>query len=238
MMLDTGSYFDGMFQNDPMEEENVFTVASYLETVCHHEAAHAVTMYAMGNLLESVGVCANYAPDASGKKSVCYSGLARPRSRKGAHRVSIDFDYRALHFKLGVTLAAGPAGERRHCIEREKPIRLLIASEGDHHGIDSIVRTLFARGRDGYAFQRLVWRAAQRIVAKPTVWKAICDVGDELFNIAADAEEAEDGNIWAYIEPGDVYSICRRNGVTRGMLLPSAGDRHVPIFPAPAVRAA
>lgn len=223
-------YFTGMFQNDPAGEETLFSVAASLETVCHHEAAHAVAMYAMDYLLESVGVCANYGTGPDGSRTVGYTGLARSRGPRG--QVSVDFDYRPMHFRLGVTFAAGPVGERRHCIEMGKPLRLLGGTEGDHKGIDCIVRTLFARDRDGYAFQRLVWRAAQRVICMPSVWEAITEVGTDLFYTAADADDTTDGDVWSYIEPRDVYRICRRHGVTRGMLLPKSGDRFQPIFPA------
>ena len=223
--MDTSDYFSGMFQNDERGPPSGFDALFELEKACHHEAAHAVVEYALGNLLEHIGVCANYNVDDDGAHTVGYTGLVRKRGR---HRVTIDYDYRPLHFRTGVVFAAGPAGERRHCVEREAQIRLLGASEGDHIGIDTIGRMLEQRGRDRYAYRRLIWHAAKRIVAMPDVWAAICDVADDLFQAACDAEPPLRGEVWFRVEPRDVYRHCRRAGVTRGKLLPSVINRRVP----------
>lgn len=243
-MRDTTDYFSGMFQYDQRDKPSPFEAIHDLEKACHHEAAHAVVEYAFGYLLEHIGVCASYDVNAEGERVVGHGGLVRRRSRSGRDSVVIDYDYRPSLFRLGVIFAAGPAGERRHCMEREAPIRMLGASEGDHLGIDGIAKMLERRGRDRYAYRRLVWHAAKRIVAMPDVWNAICDVAADIYDVACEVECEDEppmrGDVWFRIKPQDVYRACRRNRVTRGMLLASEEAKFEPIFPttSPVARAA
>ena len=224
-------YEVGMFSNESAGEPHIFTCCAELLAACHHEAAHAVTMFALGQCLESVGVSANYQADEKGKKTVGYGGQVQPRSRGGRRQTLVDFDYRPLHFRRGLTSAAGPAGELRYRHEQGLPQRLLGATMEDHQSIDGIAKCLEQRGRDRFAFRRLVWRAAQRVVAMDNVWAAICDVADELNYAINEDDVHEVGYVWGYVAPRDVYRICRRHGITRGTFLIQAGDRYVPIFP-------
>lgn len=210
-------YFTGMFSNEPMRDFGLFTLASELEATCFHEASHAVADYLFGRSLLFVGVRASYQLDDNGRMTVAYGGEVRTR---GTDKVRIDFNYRRSHFIHGCISAAGPAGERRFRHEVEIPMRLLGATEGDHHVIDRIGKAIGQRGRSSNAFRRHVWHHAQKLVANKSVWNAISEVASALNDEAAcelDMEEA--GEAWAYIQPTDVYAICRRNGLKRGMLL-------------------
>lgn len=100
-------------------------------------------------------------------------------------------------------------------------MRLLGASESDHRSIDSIAKVLEQRGRDRFAYQRLVWYHAQKIIADQQIWDAVSDVAQELWNEGvADLEMDTDtpGKHWAFLDPKIVYTLCRRAGLKRGML--------------------
>ncbi|MBS7696222.1 MULTISPECIES: hypothetical protein [unclassified Chelatococcus] len=226
------AYSTGMFQNDQLGEHNMFTVVSEMNAACFHEASHAVAMYAFGISLSKIGVSATYSVDGAGGSFVSYAGEVRPISRAGRTSCYIDYPYRPLHFRRGVTSAVGPAGERRFRLERGIPLRMLGATEGDHGSISTIGKCLGARGRNRFAFQRLVWRAAQRIVALEDVWSAISEVAEELSYATAGTEDESNANgtVWGLVEPADVYRICRRNGVRRGAFLRTGRPTDLRIF--------
>lgn len=210
------SYFEGMFTNEPLRNSGFFAVASELEATCYHEASHAVVDYMFGRPLASVGVAASCDQNEDGELSVAYHGEVKVC---GSDWIRVDFNYRRQHFILGCAAAAGPAGERRYRYEAGIPQRLLGASEGDHRSIDTIAKVLAARGRSRYAYQRLVWRYAQRLIGHQQVWDAISDVADDLYSeasygLALDAP----GEAWVYAAPSEIYGVCRRHGISRGML--------------------
>ena len=210
-------YFNGMFANEPMGSYSFIAAAMELEATCYHEASHAVAEYLFGYGLQSIRVDTVYSKDADGNKMVAYGGEVRRRSR-GKDRVSINYGYRPSLFMIGCITAAGPAGERRYRHEGQIPMRMLGTSEGDHQAIDTIGKSLERRGRCRFAFQRHVWNHAQKLVADDGIWNAISEVATELYfsgdeNVALDAELVSQ-----FIEPKDVYRICRQHGLKRGML--------------------
>lgn len=209
------SYFEGMFTNEPLRDYGFFTVASEIEATCYHEASHAVVDYMFGRPLASIGVAASYEQNERGELTVAYHGEVKVR---GSDRIRVDFNYRRQHLILGCTAAVGPAGERRYRYEAGIPQRLLGASEGDHLSIDTIAKVLAARGRSRYAYQRLVWRYAQRLIGHQQVWDAISNVADDLCSQASyDLALDEPGEAWVYANPSEVYGVCRRHGLKRGM---------------------
>lgn len=209
-------YWDGMFSNEPLGHYSFIALASELKATCYHEASHAVVDYMFGRPLSSVGVAASYEVDDGGELTVAYHGEVKTR---GPDKIRVDFDYRGIHLMLGTVAAVGPAGERRYRHEVGIPQRLLGASEGDHRSIDAIAKMLERRGRCRFAYQRMVWKYAQMIVAAPEVWSAISAVADDLYSEAAlDLDRDEPGDAWIYLAPSHVYRACRRNGLRRGML--------------------
>jgi hypothetical protein len=211
------SYYKGMFANEPRPTAGPFDSAHELEATCYHEAAHAVVGYAFGEPIWSVGVCVDYHRDAGGRLSAAYAGEVR-HGPPGQQR-TVGLGYRPLYFRIGVGTAAGPAGEIRFRREAGLPLRLLGGSEGDHQTIDGIAKGLEQRGRSRFAFQRLVWYAAQRLVIRDDFWKAIDEVAQELWYIACDEqpEEPDTEQVWSFIEPSRVHSACRQAGLRRGM---------------------
>lgn len=211
------SYFDGMFANEPRPPAGPFDHAFELEATCYHEAAHAVVGYAFGEPISSVGVCADYRSDAEGRLSVGYTGEVRhgPPGQQSA----LGRDYCPLYFRIGVGTAAGPAGEIRFRREAGLPLRMLGGTEGDHRTIDGIGKGISQRGRCGFAFRRLVWYAAQRLVMRDDFWDAIDTVGQELWYTACDNVPGSSGTeqVWSMIEPRQVHQACRRAGLKRGM---------------------
>jgi hypothetical protein len=214
------TYERGMFANEKRSADlNFMDVFLDGEAACAHEAAHAVVGYAFGEKIFSVGVCVNYLNVENGMVTSSHSGEVRygpPGTRR-----RVDYDYCQLQFCSGVCSAVGPAAELRYRTEAGIPLRILGGSEGDHDAIDSIGKVLENRGRSRYAFRRLVWYSAQRIVNRPDVWEAVCDVtqmlSEEMCN--DEPESPPIGKVWSYIPPSHVVAACRRVGIKRGMFL-------------------
>lgn len=209
------AYHVGMFANEVPAEASIFDSAFELDATCHHEAAHAVADYLAGRRLVSVGVSSSVEYREDGTRWGTYGGEVRTAGRD---RLMVDFNYRRLHLTLGVALAAGPAGERRFRHEAGTPMRMLGATEGDHRAIDTIAKALERRGRCRFAFRRLVWGCAQKLIARDDVWGAVEEVARDLYD-APSEEDDDTGEAWAYAEPREVYASCRRNGLRRGQLL-------------------
>lgn len=217
-MVPLCSYFEGMFSNQKSDlEDNPFYAHDMMGAAAHHEAAHAVVGYALGEPVTSVGIFADYL-NSEGIWTVGYGGEVR-HGDPGRRR-HIDYAYRPLHFRIGVGAASGPAGERRYCLERGLPLRLLLATENDHDCITTIAKCLERRGRSRFAYQRLVWHAAQVLVNRDDIWGAICDVAEILYVEAAlsEPEHPIEGQIWTFMERREVAAACRRHGIRRGCL--------------------
>jgi hypothetical protein len=76
-----------------------------------------------------------------------------------------------------VVSCAGPAAELRFRREVGSPARLLWATIGDHESVDGIGKLLEDRhGRDSFAFRRLAWRTAWRLMHRPEVWSAVSEL--------------------------------------------------------------
>lgn len=208
------SYFEGMFANEPLGDYAVHAALSEMEAACFHEAGHAVIDYMIGTSLESVGVCSNVVGDTVG-----HGGLVKHR---GKNTTRINFAYRPLHFRHGLSAAAGPAAEFRFKHENGIPKRHVVATQGDHEIIDRIGKAIAQAGRCQFAFRRHVWGHAQRLIDRPDVWEAINAVAFELQDAAmTEIDLNTDGEQWAFVPPRLVYRICRQNGLKRGMLKPA-----------------
>ncbi|MBB4067431.1 hypothetical protein [Gellertiella hungarica] len=211
------SYFSGIFANEPMGSYTFIAAAMELEATCYHEASHAVAEYVFGYGLQSIRVDTVYSKDADGNQMVTFGGEVRRRSRGNGH-VSISYGYRPSVFMMGCIAAAGPAGERRYRHEKQIPMRMLGATEGDHQTIDAIAKSLERRGRCRQAFQRHVWSQAQKLVACNDVWIAVSEVAGELYYNGNVTDDQDAERVSQFITPADVYRICRQNGLKRGML--------------------
>lgn len=210
------SYSKGMFCNEPRPAPGPWDAVFESRATCFHEASHAVVGYAFGEPIHSVGVSV-FREHRDGQPYESYGGEVR-HAPPGERR-AVAYSYRPLLFRIGVGAAAGPAGERRYRSREGLPMCLLGASEGDHQTIDTIGKGLAMRGRDRFAFRRLVWYAAQSLVARDDIWEAIGEVADDLSYALSDADDDEitAGIRWAYIDPREVHRACRRAGLRRGM---------------------
>lgn len=205
------SYEQGMFANEPMGNYAVHAALSEMEATCFHEAGHAVIDYMLGIGLESVGVYSNVIGDTVG-----HGGEVKHRGRQTTR---ISFSYRPLHFRYGLSAAAGPAAERRYRHEVGLPQRLLLATQGDHQIIDRIGKAIGHTGRCRFAFQRHIWSHAQRLIDSPDVWDAINAVAFALHDAAMlDIDLDADVEQWAFLAPRNVYAECRKAGLRRGQL--------------------
>lgn len=205
------SYFQGMFANEPLGEYTFHASVYELAATCHHEAGHAVVNYMQGASLEYVGVYGHVDGD-----TVAYGGEVK---QKGKRAVRIAYDYRPLHFKLGLSAVAGPAAELRFKHDNDLPKRLLVASEGDHKIVDTLGKAIEQHGRCRHAFQRHVWRHAQQLVDRQDVWEAIVAVANYLQDEAMmEVDLDADGTHWTHLSPRLVYRECRRAGLKRGQL--------------------
>lgn len=217
------SYFDGMFSNEPLKYDGPFAGPAQLRYACIHEAGHAVVGYAFGYGIRSIGVRADYGVDERGLPTVGYPGLVEyEKGRYGRFSNVVEARYRYAHFREGVVTAAGPAAERRARFEAQDSQRLLGASEGDHQHISAIASLMEGGRRSRYAYQRLVWRGAQRAISLPAIWRAVEVIADSLYDEMAGLEEWDGKgcppeNVWARLEPIEIQRACRWAGVKKGM---------------------
>lgn len=210
-------YFQGMFANEPDRSG----LASYLhavEATCHHEAAHAVAAYVFGHPIYSIGVCAEYDDTL---ESVAFGGEVVDAKRP----VRVDRSYCSRYFQLGTIFAAGAAGERRYRYDTGAPMRMLGGTECDHRNIDTIGKMLeWKHGRSRFAYQRLVWFAAQRMMQQQDVWAAVSELAEWLYFAVCDEIPEEPGVHWAFVSPRDAHSIFRQAGLQRGMFRSSSSE--------------
>lgn len=205
------TYFQGMFANEPFGDYAAHAALYEMEATCFHEAGHAVVDYMLGASLESVGVYSNVVGDTVG-----HGGEVKHR---GKRTTRINFAYRPIHFRLGLSAAAGPAAELRFKHENGIPKHLLLATPGDHEIIDRIGKAIGQAGRCQFAFRRHVWSHAQRLVGRPDIWEAINAVAFELRDAAMMEIDLDiDGEQWAFIAPRLVYRECRKAGLRHGQL--------------------
>jgi hypothetical protein len=203
------SYEQGMFAN---EQENAAYAALWeMEATCFHEAGHIVINYMLSDPVEWVGVFVNVIGD-----TLRHGGEVKLR---GKQTTRINFAYRPVHFRHGLSAVAGPAAERRYRHDMGLPQQLLLATRGDHEIVDKIGKAIGQTGRCRFAFRRHVWGHAQRLIDRQDVWEAVSEVARELSDAALmDIDLDTDGEQWAYVSPRLVYSICRRQGLRRGQL--------------------
>lgn len=210
-------YVEGMFSIEDIPED-LSPFASYFETeaACVHEAGHAVVGYAMGLGCTSVSITFNAFMD-DGRLMVGIGGAARGAMRAGARdSASIKrgrpAGARAAGVRQAVFACAGPAAERRYRLEIGAPLRLLLASEGDHVDVDGIACTLEGRGiiPDGHDFRDDAWRDAQAWVDRPDIWTAINSLALALGDVAM--WDGEPGT-HTFTMPGcEARAIMRRAG--------------------------
>ncbi len=188
------SYDKGMFSAEEWAQTSGLETAFEFEAACFHEAGHAVIGYLLGQGCSSVSVAVSYVYDFAGRPTgVGYGGMAR-ESRAFIRKVNKDLAvgrFTGVLARYGISVAAGPAAERKFRIETEMPLRLLGATEGDHRQINTVSKILEAHGRSSFAYKRLVWRAAQRLMAVPNIWSCVSHLAGELYE-RADFREDKD----------------------------------------------
>jgi hypothetical protein len=90
-------------------------------------------------------------------------------------------------------------------------MRLLLAAQGDHAAVDVIAKRLELNRRNRFAFQRLTWRLAQKLVEVDRVWAAISDLASALREVAPEPET--DGTESGSLSGTNAKFIMRRCGV-------------------------
>jgi len=174
------SYDEGMFSVQKRALPSLFDVYSEFQTACFHEAGHAVVGYLLGQGCSSLSVRVEYSIDSEGRPhGLAYGGMAR-MSRAAMRWVNQDLRVGQLTSALvnyGVSVAAGPAAERKFRIEAGLPLCALYTAQGDRTSIDAVAKKLEANGRSRSAFQKMVWHRAQSLLRVPSVWGCVMPCG-------------------------------------------------------------
>jgi hypothetical protein len=202
---------------------------AYLRTAAaHHEAGHAVVGYALGLGLPSVSL--RYIQQG---RNTSFGGLV-PCSKTWVdglilellrYRQSRPNNWRGRAVSDAVSSAAGPAAERKFCIETETPLRLSRSAESDHERIDLLGKTM---GKARFALRRFAWRRAQLAIEHPAVWDAISEIAQWLDEAISCNDRCFDDDVLhgfsMTMAGATARSIARRNGVRPGLRLwPESG---------------
>jgi hypothetical protein len=217
-------YREGMFAREELAEGFPGTLQwiYMLNAVAHHEAAHAVTSYALGHGILSVSL--SYL-EKNG--SVAYGGVAVCSKEWTAalnrylhrHLDGRSNRLRARAMSDAVATAAGPAAERKYCLAQGLPLRALGSADGDHKRIDGLGKAL---GNARFALQRCAWRRAQLALERPEVWAATGEIADWLHEEMTNDrrfEEEGDRDFSVTMSRNRASAICRKHGVRPGMRL-------------------
>ena len=113
--------------------------------------------------------------------------------------------YRRRAFLKGALVsAAGSAGEQKFRSQAGGQHAVIGISDGDV--LNWYGRVLWTMcGRDGRAFQRLVWREACRLMDDPEVWRAVEAVEGELFSglLRQEPMDPRPGDQVQFVMPGE-----------------------------------
>lgn len=203
-------YLRGMFQH----AEDTACFFTHERITAHHEAGHAVAAYVVGIPLESITVTSEDVENGS-----FVNGLVQPATLtwgRAARRPT----WRRI--RDGIMICAGPAAERRFRLSENLPMCLLRYTEGDHDAMRGHERALSGAGHDYRPFTRLSWYAAQRLMNDDRAWNAACETADEIIHgYVPDYSECETTGrkTTIYSLPlHHFYAICRKHGLSHGML--------------------
>jgi hypothetical protein len=219
---DRMTYERAFFLNEERGEPTPFDAAFVLEATCFHEAGHAVAGYMLGFGLSSVSVTVECArlPENPEKLGYRFPGLymqaKRPTARWGRAIRERGYGHAALAF--GCMTCAGPVAELRFLTYNDMPRQMLGATIGDHEAVDRIGKYLDNGGngrfrpRDRFAFRRLSWREAQKLIHREDVWDAVGELAYALQEGLYDWPEAP-GQATSLIPGSTARSIIRRAGI-------------------------
>jgi hypothetical protein len=112
----------------------------------------------------------------------------------------------------GALTCAGPAAERKLRLAERLPQLSLLGAGHDREDMRALARAVWlGAGRDGFAFERLAWKTAQRIVDEPPLWAAIAALAQVVL-----AQPVQNGE--RVLQGERVKEIMRDRGVEPGAL--------------------
>ena len=217
-------YFEGMFANEPRVEHtseffgNLADHIGQREATQHHEAGHAVLMYALGLGCAGVSLTLETKHLPDGSRTTAYSGCANRRKTWVSHvgRLINRGSLTAEVIAEGVAFAAGAAAERKYRLSANVSLSMLGATESDHHRIEGVAKTLqFTGGHDRYAYEEMVWSRAQQALEIDVIWNAVEALAESL----RWPWEADEVGVFTETMAGPTArAIMRRLGVRPGIL--------------------
>jgi hypothetical protein len=219
-------YATGMFAHEPIPEgffENPFAAAFEFMAMAVHEAGHTVLAYALGEGVSEISVTRTIAANLTGG----FSGLSSTtkRQRLNANALAAKNNNHPRLISFAVSTAAGPAAERKYRLMVKLPLRMLGATEDDHHKIEQVEKIMYRNGNRGAEmmagrFCDLVWGRAQLALEDSTIWEAVDHLAEALNDLDFGDEEA--GEVTKTMGGEEVRAIIRAAGVRPGMKLPAA----------------
>jgi hypothetical protein len=213
-------YFTGMFSHERIAMDRLAADMIQMDSLEIHEAGHAVVQYALGFSCAGIAITEKrFIVEGARKASIaCFS--RKDRDRRVPRRI-----FKGIlaedTIAFGVTCVAGPAAERKFRLSQGLPMDMLGGTEGDHHAIESIAKTLDVKGgHDSWAYQEEVRRRAQAWMENGVIWSAVNTLafclGDTTWPSIEDDHEL---GTFTKTMPGHLArAIMRRAGVVPGML--------------------
>jgi hypothetical protein len=172
-------YKTGMFSNEP-RLEHIFAIAHELERAAYHEAGHAVLGYALGDGLTGIGLYADVI-EVDGERRMGVGGICREcRNIKNVSNSRIRrrrLDDRVIAY--AISIAAGPAAERKFNILTQEPRRTIFGSEGDHDKLGRIRGGIVPYVAPLFDLTECAWRLAQDALETDLIWDAVSVLADE-----------------------------------------------------------
>ena len=198
-------------------------------SMCTHEASHATVMISTGARIERIEVALDFERTYGGSVYARVRGRAKYKmGEPSTPASSSDFPPRRggkpiacwmAIWKDALVTAAGPAGEMKFRAQAGLSRGAIGAT--DSEPMSQAGRLIWnCCGRDGIAFQRLVWRDACRLMDVPLIWKAIAAVEGELFSGLLRLEPADPrpGDSIEFVMPG---SRAEELMAAAGIVLPN-----------------
>jgi hypothetical protein len=196
-----------------------------MNLVAIHEAGHAVVQVALGFGCLGISLTEIDLGDGTfGLDGTCFP--KKDRNRRLARRVFGKGILDDSAYAYGVTVAAGPAAERKYRLSDDIPFDapdtetlFKFAAEnvfGDEQAIEFVAKALEVKSNhDRRAYQEEVWRRAKQAMENETIWNAVENLSGELSLAWGDGQD-EDGTV-TILGPR-VRRIVRQSGVVPGML--------------------
>jgi hypothetical protein len=125
-------YHSGMFAfapNGELQTTDAFDHFEERRVVAYHEAGHAVLLFALDAGLSRIALRTLILKAGDGPK-IAHSGICFPRRHFNAQVLRL-VDRRRFHDSLiihGVTLAAGPAAERKFCLSSDARLEHMLGA--------------------------------------------------------------------------------------------------------------